>query len=46
MGDSPILHLSFPVSDLEEARSFYVGILGSCQCHTLQVEWCHVHESR
>jgi hypothetical protein len=106
MGERPILHLSLPVSDLEEARGFYVDVLGcrpgrvrddwfdvwffgmqltlipasaersagnwliraatssrssttaapqsslrsarsgSCQCHTHQVDWWHVHGSR
>jgi len=41
MGDPPILHLSLPVSDLEEARGFYVDVLG-CGPGRVRDDWFDV----
>lgn len=37
----PILHLALPVRDVEEALSFYVGVLG-CQSGRVAEEWVDV----
>ncbi|HEX3839778.1 MAG TPA: VOC family protein [Acidimicrobiales bacterium] len=37
----PILHLSIPVRDLDEARTFYLETLG-CQPGRLHPGWCDV----
>jgi uncharacterized protein len=41
MVDPPILHLSLPVSDLEEARGFYVDVLG-CRPGRVRDDWFDV----
>ena len=41
MGDPPILHLSLRVGDLEEARGFYVDILG-CRPGRVRDDWFDV----
>lgn len=41
MGDQPILHLSLPTSDRDEARHFYVDILG-CRPSRVRDDWFDV----
>jgi extradiol dioxygenase family protein len=41
MQTRPILHLSIPVRDLNEARDFYVGVLG-CQSARTREDFCDV----
>lgn len=37
----PTLHLSLPVRDLDEARAFYVGLLG-CEIGRVRPDWIDV----
>jgi len=41
MDDQPILHLSLPVGDLDEARDFYVDVLG-CRPGRVREDWFDV----